>query len=73
MTEISTGGVIKSINPDSIIRRLHLVGDGNSSDTNGDKQRRQLRRELEGMSKKDRIEWLREHFSHDPVWNDLGL
>ncbi len=73
MSEINNANQMASINPDFIIKKLHLGGDGNSGDTGGDKQRRQLRQELEGMKKKDRIKWLREHFSQDPIWTDLNL
>lgn len=70
MAEISSDRI--NINPETIIKRLNLRGDGNSGDTSGDKQRRQLRQELEGMKKAKRIEWLKEHFSQDPVWNQLS-
>lgn len=59
-------------NPDSIIKRLNL-NDGNVGDTKGDKLKRQIRQELEGKSKSERLRWLKENYSQDPVWEEFNI
>lgn len=71
MSEVKQGNTSLP-NPDLIIKRLNLK-DGNAGNTKGDKLRRQIRQELEGKSKADRIKWLKENYSNDPVWTELSL
>lgn len=61
------------LNVNGIIRKLNLVGDGQSGETKGKKQERYLRSLIEGKKKGQQIEILKSLYPDHPVWKEAGV
>lgn len=61
------------LNVNDIIRKLNLVGDGQSGETKGKKQERYLRSLIEGKKKNQQIEVLKSLYPDHPVWKETEV